>query len=181
MNQGAPRSQRVRVSRRLICVYLTGSLLSVSLRFSSGEGDIVFVDSTLAGTMPSDLLAQAEQVQRGGEREARAGGVVAEVGDGDAGLPDLRGDVRLPQQLQEGQGRVAHAVHRHADDASLPADAIPQPLHGHDGLVALDLEAELLADQEVVGALGEAKIRESFDLNYHLKNVDTIFKRVFGE
>ncbi len=44
-----------------------------------------------------------------------------------------------------------------------------------------DFLAELLADQEVVGALGEAKIRESFDLNYHLKHVDTIFKRVFGE
>jgi adenylosuccinate lyase len=42
-----------------------------------------------------------------------------------------------------------------------------------------DFLTELLADQEVVGALGEAKIRESFDLNYHLKHVDTIFKRVF--
>ncbi len=44
-----------------------------------------------------------------------------------------------------------------------------------------DFLAELLADQEVVGALGEAKIRESFDLNYHLKHVDTIFRRVFRE
>ena len=44
-----------------------------------------------------------------------------------------------------------------------------------------DFQTELLADQEVVGALGEAKIREAFDLNYHLKHVDTIFKRVFGE
>jgi adenylosuccinate lyase len=42
-----------------------------------------------------------------------------------------------------------------------------------------DFLTELLADQEVVGALGEAKIRESFDLNYHLKHVDTIFHRVF--
>jgi adenylosuccinate lyase len=42
-----------------------------------------------------------------------------------------------------------------------------------------DFLTELLADQEVVGALGEAKIRESFDLNYHLKHVDTIFQRVF--
>ena len=42
-------------------------------------------------------------------------------------------------------------------------------------------QTELLADQEVVGALGEAKIREAFDLNYHLKHVDTIFKRVFRE
>ena len=42
-----------------------------------------------------------------------------------------------------------------------------------------DFQTELLADQEVIGALGEAKIREAFDLNYHLKHVDTIFKRVF--
>ena len=44
-----------------------------------------------------------------------------------------------------------------------------------------DFQTELLADQAVVGALGEEKIRESFDLNYHLKHVATIFKRVFGE
>jgi len=44
-----------------------------------------------------------------------------------------------------------------------------------------DFLAELLADPDVVGALGEEKIREAFDLNYHLKHVDTIFKRVFGE
>jgi adenylosuccinate lyase len=44
-----------------------------------------------------------------------------------------------------------------------------------------DFQTELLADPEVVGALGEARIREAFDLNYHLKHVNTIFKRVFGE
>jgi adenylosuccinate lyase len=44
-----------------------------------------------------------------------------------------------------------------------------------------DFQEELLADAAVVAALGEDKIRESFDLNYHLKHVDTIFKRVFGE
>ncbi|HEY3309310.1 MAG TPA: adenylosuccinate lyase [Desulfuromonadaceae bacterium] len=44
-----------------------------------------------------------------------------------------------------------------------------------------DFQTELLADQEVVGALGETKIRESFDLSYHLKHVDTIFRRVFGD
>jgi adenylosuccinate lyase len=44
-----------------------------------------------------------------------------------------------------------------------------------------DFQQELLADPEVIGALGEAKIRESFDLNYHLKHVDTIFNRVFGQ
>lgn len=44
-----------------------------------------------------------------------------------------------------------------------------------------DFQTELLADREVVVALGETKIRESFDLSYHLKHVNTIFKRVFGE
>ena len=44
-----------------------------------------------------------------------------------------------------------------------------------------DFQEELLADKAVVEALGEEKIRESFDLNYHLKHVDTIFKRVFGD
>ncbi len=44
-----------------------------------------------------------------------------------------------------------------------------------------DFQEELLADEEVVSALGVDKVRESFDLNYHLKHVDTIFKRVFEE
>ncbi len=43
-----------------------------------------------------------------------------------------------------------------------------------------DFQEELLADPEVVGALGEASIRNSFDLTYHLKHVNTIFSRVFG-
>ncbi|PLX77998.1 MAG: adenylosuccinate lyase [Desulfuromonas sp.] len=44
-----------------------------------------------------------------------------------------------------------------------------------------DFQEELLADQDVVSALGEEKVRESFDLDYHLKHVDTIFSRVFGK
>lgn len=43
-----------------------------------------------------------------------------------------------------------------------------------------DFLEELLADQEVRAALSEADIREKFDLGYHTKHVDTIFKRVFG-
>jgi len=38
----------------------------------------------------------------------------------------------------------------------------------------------LTADQEVVSALGAPAIAELFDLGYHTKNVDVIFKRVFG-
>ena len=44
-----------------------------------------------------------------------------------------------------------------------------------------DFLEELLADSEVRAALSEADIREKFDLGYHTKHVDTIFKRVFGE
>ncbi|HEX8048571.1 adenylosuccinate lyase [Rhizobium sp.] len=43
-----------------------------------------------------------------------------------------------------------------------------------------DFLEELLADQEVRAALSEEDIREKFDLGYHTKHVDTIFKRVFG-
>lgn len=44
-----------------------------------------------------------------------------------------------------------------------------------------DFLEELLADKDVAAALSEAEIREKFDLGYHTKHVDTIFKRVFGE
>jgi adenylosuccinate lyase len=43
-----------------------------------------------------------------------------------------------------------------------------------------DFLEELLADAEVRAALSEEELREKFDLAYHTKHVDTIFKRVFG-
>ncbi|PZM13160.1 adenylosuccinate lyase [Rhizobium tubonense] len=43
-----------------------------------------------------------------------------------------------------------------------------------------DFLEELLADTEVRAALSEEELREKFDLAYHTKHVDTIFKRVFG-
>ena len=43
-----------------------------------------------------------------------------------------------------------------------------------------DFLEELLGDAEVRAALPEAEIREKFDLGYHTKHVDTIFRRVFG-
>ena len=43
-----------------------------------------------------------------------------------------------------------------------------------------DFKEELLADEEVVTALGAEQIEANFDLGYHTKHVDTIFKRVFG-
>ncbi|WP_295809905.1 adenylosuccinate lyase [uncultured Nitratireductor sp.] len=44
-----------------------------------------------------------------------------------------------------------------------------------------DFLTELLGDDEVRAALSEDVIRDKFDLGYHTKHVDTIFKRVFGE
>ena len=43
-----------------------------------------------------------------------------------------------------------------------------------------DFKTELLADPEVTRALSPAEIEEKFDIGYHTKHVDTIFKRVFG-
>ncbi len=43
-----------------------------------------------------------------------------------------------------------------------------------------DFLEELLGDADVRAALSEETIREKFDLGYHTKHVDTIFKRVFG-
>ena len=44
-----------------------------------------------------------------------------------------------------------------------------------------DFLEELLADEDVRAALSEAEIRDKFDLGYHTKHVDTIFRRVFGQ
>ena len=43
-----------------------------------------------------------------------------------------------------------------------------------------DFLEELLADSEVRAFLSEEEIREKFDLGYHTKHVDTIFRRVFA-
>jgi adenylosuccinate lyase len=46
---------------------------------------------------------------------------------------------------------------------------------------ALSLQELLNADPEVTAALSAAEIDDKFDLGYHLKHVDTIFARVFGD
>ncbi|MBB3911634.1 adenylosuccinate lyase [Sphingomonas desiccabilis] len=46
---------------------------------------------------------------------------------------------------------------------------------------ALSLLDLLKADSEVTAALSPEEIEARFDLDYHFKNVDTIFARVFGE
>ena len=44
-----------------------------------------------------------------------------------------------------------------------------------------DFQAFLKADDEVKKYLTDSEIAEKFDLGYHFKHVDTIFRRVFGE
>lgn len=44
-----------------------------------------------------------------------------------------------------------------------------------------DLRDELKGDERVTGKLTKEEIDSIFDLNYHLKNVDVIFDRVFGK
>ena len=44
-----------------------------------------------------------------------------------------------------------------------------------------DFRTELLNDPEVTAALSPAEIDAKFDIGYHTKHVDTIFRRVFGE
>ncbi|MCF6272840.1 MAG: adenylosuccinate lyase [Rhodobacteraceae bacterium] len=43
-----------------------------------------------------------------------------------------------------------------------------------------DFLTELKTDPEVMAVMSEAEIEDEFDLGYHTKYVDTIFKRVFG-
>lgn len=43
-----------------------------------------------------------------------------------------------------------------------------------------DFLEELLSDPAVRRVLTEEELREKFDLGYHTKHVDTIFRRVFG-
>ncbi|WP_068313358.1 adenylosuccinate lyase [Polycladidibacter hongkongensis] len=49
------------------------------------------------------------------------------------------------------------------------------------GEAKVDFLSELLADEDVRKHLSEEQVRERFDLGYHTKNIDVIFKRVFGE
>ena len=44
-----------------------------------------------------------------------------------------------------------------------------------------DFRSELLGDAEVTAALDPSQIETLFNLQYHTKHVDTIFRRVFGE
>ena len=44
-----------------------------------------------------------------------------------------------------------------------------------------DFKSLLAADEEVAAHLDSAALDKLFDLDHHLKHVDTIFERVFGQ
>ena len=44
-----------------------------------------------------------------------------------------------------------------------------------------DFLANLVGDADVSKLLTKAELGEMFDLGYHFKGVDTIFRRVFGQ
>ena len=54
------------------------------------------------------------------------------------------------------------------------------------GKAAVNAEGEslylqyLLADSELIGLIGESAVRECFEFSYYTKNVEAIFRRVFG-
>ena len=55
------------------------------------------------------LYLQSQQIARGGKGESGSGGVVAEDGDSQSGIKDLRGDILLSQMPES----VRHREDRH--------------------------------------------------------------------
>src|SRR5579875_1582374 len=97
--------------------------------------------------------------------------------------------VVYPANMQKNLGRLGGLVHsqrvllaltqkgvsREAAYALVQRNAMPV-WRGEGDFLTL-----LKNDPEVRKALSEAELEELFDLGYHLKNVDFIFQRVFGE
>jgi adenylosuccinate lyase len=96
-----------------------------------------------------------------------------------------------PERMQKNLDRMGGLVHSQRvllaltqagasrEDAYRMVQRNAMQVWDSDGqLSLLDL---LKADPEVSALLSDAQLEEKFDLAYHLKHVDTIFARVFGE
>jgi adenylosuccinate lyase len=81
---------------------------------------------------------------------------------------------RLQENLDKTRGLIQAGVSREESYRMVQRNAM-RAWNGEGNL--LDL---LKADPEVTKALSAAKLAAMFDLGYHLKQVDTIFARVFG-
>ena len=99
--------------------------------------------------------------------------------------------VVYPERMQKNLDRMGGLVHSQRvllaltqagvsrEDAYRLVQRNAMKVWDSDGALSL---AELLkADPEVTAALSPAEIEARFDLGYHLKHVDTIFARVFGD
>ncbi|GIQ78509.1 adenylosuccinate lyase [Bradyrhizobium sp. RD5-C2] len=97
--------------------------------------------------------------------------------------------VVYPQNMQKNLDRLGGLVHSQRvlialtqkgasrEDAYKFVQRNAMPVWRGEG----DFQTLLKNDPDVKKYLTDAEIEEKFDLGYHLKHVDTIFKRVFGE
>jgi adenylosuccinate lyase len=97
--------------------------------------------------------------------------------------------VVYPERMRQNLGRLGGLIHSQRvmlalTEAGVPREEAYRIVQRNAKSVWEDgadfLEA-LLADKEVTKALSPEQIRAQFDLGFHLKHVDTIFKRVFGK
>jgi adenylosuccinate lyase len=86
-----------------------------------------------------------------------------------------------PENMQKNLDRLGGLVHSQKgasrEDAYKLVQRNAMPVWRGEG----DFQTLLKKDTEVKKYLSDAEISEQFDLGYHFKHVDTIFKRVFGE
>ena len=96
--------------------------------------------------------------------------------------------VVYPERMRENLDRLGGLIHSQRVLLALTEAGVPREdayrLVQRNAMKAWEggadfLEA-LLADKDVTKALSAEQIRAQSDLGYHLKHVDTIFKRVFG-
>ena len=97
--------------------------------------------------------------------------------------------VVYPERMRQNLDRLGGLIHSQRvllalTDAGIPREEAYRIVQRNamqvwnDGADFLEV---LLADKDVTKALSSQTLRAQFDLDYHLKHVDTIFKRVFGK
>jgi adenylosuccinate lyase len=97
--------------------------------------------------------------------------------------------VVYPETMQKNLDRLGGLIHSQRVLLALTQKGAPREdayrlVQGNAMMVwqgGSDFLSLLKADPEVRKYLSEAELAANFDLGYHLKGVDTIFKRVFGE
>src|SRR3984885_12141465 len=93
-----------------------------------------------------------------------------------------------PERMKENMDKLGGLIHSQRVLIALTQKGVPREdayrLVQRNAMKVWDGEHEFLAllktDKDVSKALPAAKLEAMFDLAYHLKQVDTIFKRVFG-